>query len=499
MKKKVLALLLALMLLLPLLACSGSETPPTNPTDPPIVQEVTPAPDPDPDPPAGFEVIDAGLFSVTCPEGWTYNEEKSNIYEKSANLRFAVLGEDDKEIYGVTIDATPDSAKWYRRAFTGNGIDLRDLAEGKLPGISIDGTTFYESKPGETYRYRHDVSGVNYYVQFSGAKDADLNAAPFSDIIAGITLHLTDTGEAVIPWPWEGEPWTPTLAPQMAGTFTLTAEYLEADHPIILNTIMDTSFTVVDDMIYTVTKHLFSAYRIGDGSVALQNSVVLEEDFELIRTDGTKQLYLSQGIWDIFVYDRFTRVNAPAIRHDLVMHKSGEWGITFWVNADPMKVTVQDGIFREEPWVLSDLSKAETRTGFFKMISDIRITDSYIIVAGSAADDSGHKIMVYDHNGNEKFVLENIKEDRSGLGSVTGIVETPNGFLATDGNMRDIVLWNKNGTYIGSVDVKKLLGANYCWLEDMHQMNDDSILIAISQERADKSADELLFFRLTGF
>ena len=164
-----------------------------------------------------------------------------------------------------------------------------------------------------------------------------------------------------------------------------------------------------------------------------------------------------------------------------------------------MKVTVVDGILKAEPWVLKNLTKDGEREGFFSMISDVRITDSHIIVAGKAADDSGEKIMVYDHAGKELFALENTKEDRSGLGSITGIAETPNGFLATDGNMRDILLWTPNGTFIGKVDVKKLLGANYCWLEDMAHLADGSFLLAVSQERDDSSADELLFFRLTGF
>jgi len=445
------------------------------------------------------EVVEHGLFSVAYPEEWIYDEGRANISEKSANLKFAIFDEDEKEQYSVTISASPDTAKQHRRSFTDNGIELRDLADGKLDSIMIDGTVFYESRPGETYRYRHDASGVNYYVQFKPTKDVDLDAPPFSDILEGISLHLTDEGETVIPWPWDGTPWAPGINPQMVGPFTLTPVFLKAEEPILLNRIMNTSFTVANGLIYTVTKKDFRSYRIGDEGITLENAMKLDEEFELIRTDGTGKLYLSQGIWNVFMHDGFSRINAPDIKNDLVMHPSGEWGITFWVNSDPKKITVQDGIFKAEPWVLSDLTKEETREGFFRMISDVRITDSYIVVAGKAADDSGEKIMVYDHDGNELFVLEDTREDRSGLGSITGIAETPNGFLATDGNMRDIVLWNTEGVYIGKADVKKLFGANYCWLEDMHMMDDGSIIIGISQERDDKSADELLFFRLTGF
>jgi hypothetical protein len=476
---------------------TASDTTPVQTTAvEPIIES---EPEPKTDLTAGREVIEHGLFSVAYPEEWTYDEGKSNIGDKSANIRFAIYDEAGKEQYRINVNASPDTAKQYRRSFTDNGFELKDLADGTLNSMVIGGMVFYESRSKETYRYRHDPSGVNYYVQFYPTKDVDLSAPPFSDIIEGISLHLSDEGLTATPWPWDGTPWVPDINPQMAGSFTLTPVFLKVDEPIVLNKIMNTSFTVGNGLIYTVTKNDFRAYRIGDEAVTLENAVKLDEAYEMIRTDSTGKLYLSQGIWNVFVYDGFEKIMAPDIKHDLVMHQSGEWGIAFWVNADPQKITVTDGILKAEPWVLTNLTKAETREGFFKMISDIRISDSHIIVAGSAADDSGEKIMVYVFDGNELFTLENTREDKSGLGHITGIAETPNGFVATDGNMRDILLWNPKGAYIGKVDVKKLFGANYCWLEDMHLMDDGSFLVAISQERDDKSADELLFFRLTGF
>ena len=37
------------------------------------------------------------------------------------------------------------------------------------------------------------------------------------------------------------------------------------------------------------------------------------------------------------------------------------------------------------------------------------------------------------------------------------------------------------------------------WLEDMQLLDDGSLLIMLTQERDDGSANELMFFRLTGF
>ena len=79
------------------------------------------------------------------------------------------------------------------------------------------------------------------------------------------------------------------------------------------------------------------------------------------------------------------------------------------------------------------------------------------------------------------------------------MAETENGFVATDGNMRRIQFWNKEGVHVGDIETKDIFGTGYPWLEDMQLLEDGSILIMVTQEREDKSANELMLFRLTGF
>ena len=74
-----------------------------------------------------------------------------------------------------------------------------------------------------------------------------------------------------------------------------------------------------------------------------------------------------------------------------------------------------------------------------------------------------------------------------------------NGYVAADGNMRDFYFWTKEGTVIGAISVTDLFGTNYPWIEDMQLLDDGSILVALTEEREDRSCNELLFFRLTGF
>jgi hypothetical protein len=63
--------------------------------------------------------------------------------------------------------------------------------------------------------------------------------------------------------------------------------------------------------------------------------------------------------------------------------------------------------------------------------------------------------------------------------------------------MRDLVLWTADGTWIGSVDVEDLFGTHYPWMASADVMPDGSILVVMTEDRADDSAMETLVFRVT--
>ena len=79
------------------------------------------------------------------------------------------------------------------------------------------------------------------------------------------------------------------------------------------------------------------------------------------------------------------------------------------------------------------------------------------------------------------------------------MTKTANGFIALDGNMRDVVLWTNDGTWLGAVETEDLFGADYPWLASADVMDDGSILCVMTTERLDQSADELVAFRISGF
>ena len=68
-------------------------------------------------------------------------------------------------------------------------------------------------------------------------------------------------------------------------------------------------------------------------------------------------------------------------------------------------------------------------------------------------------------------------------------MEIPEGFFGIDANMRDLYIWGPDASVLGSV----------AWIAGAAKQDDGSILVALTQDRDDDSATELLLYRLSGF
>ena len=56
-----------------------------------------------------------------------------------------------------------------------------------------------------------------------------------------------------------------------------------------------------------------------------------------------------------------------------------------------------------------------------------------------------------------------------------------------------------DASVLGSVEAPDLFGARYAWIAGAAKQDDGSILVALTQDRDDDSATELLLYRLSGF
>ena len=455
----------------------------------------------------GREVLDFKFFSIAYPEEWVLNESTVRDVEDESRATFSFDADGRSSKASITIRAAEEPFLRYTRDFTTQGIALEDLVEGKLPTMDFDGTAFVNrARPTATpsFLYRHVPSGVTYRITFSSLRSEDtMDGSLLTDFFAGIKLHLEDAGKPVILWPWRGNPVRfLNTTTQDVGTHTLTAEFLQADEPLV--TIADyMSSATAGDTIYTVNKNTLHAYRVASGGLALEGSTKLDNDYSMVRTDSSGSVYLSRSTGKMSLYAGLTKVTETDALNEITMHKSGSWGISKPITEDPKKVVLNNGVFEMEPWVLENLRDDGTRVGPFKSLSTFFISDSHITAAGSLAEGRPSGAYVYNLDGKEQFALADPDDSVNGVGILSGVVETKNGFVTSSHHFatanENLHFWNTKGDFLGIVTIKDLISAKSPAITDLSVMDDGSILVAFTQMRDDESALELLFMRLTGF
>lgn len=447
------------------------------------------------------ESVETTFFTIYYPKEWKYDEEDMSNDEDYASV--PLFNGEDWESSGcsVRITALAEDTYAFRKDVIDYGIELKDFADGKTAKISLGDVEYTDASDADSeekvYLYRHEPSAATYTVYVTKMDDEEA----VKQLLEGLVPELKDEGKEEAPWPWDGEPITPVLTEQMVGTYTIVPEYIPFSESLWTTEIMEHQFVKKDNQLFHLLGNKLDTYEYADSGIKYVSTMELEDEYEYLSFDNTGMLYLSQGVFEVIGVKDGKQVLQTNITGDLNMHPSGEWGISSWVSSDTQKVTNQGGTLTVQPWILTGLNKDESRQGPMEMIDDIQITDSHIMLAGlTAGEESEKKIIIYDYDNNQLMELGGTEVGEPDLlGSITGMAETANGFVAADGNMRSIQFWAKDGTHIGAVDVEELLGTSYPWIEDMQLLEDGSLLIMLTQEREDGSSDELMCFRLTGF
>ena len=213
-----------------------------------------------------------------------------------------------------------------------------------------------------------------------------------------------------------------------------------------------------------------------------------ENDYSHMSADENGDVYISGFMGSLLVYRDGKQVDAPEVEDRFAVSRDGSFGIEFFTQPDDVnKVTInEDGTVSRETLPVD--------TNIISMVSDVFITKDYILISGNAADDSGHKLFMFDHSG--KYLKTLADEEDGSLGSITGAVQTDNGILAVDGNMRSVILWDNDGKFIGEADDGDLFGTDYPWISGLNQTKDGKIYVSMVEERADNSWDEMIMFQL---
>ncbi|MBQ4067542.1 MAG: hypothetical protein IJD22_07860, partial [Clostridia bacterium] len=227
-----------------------------------------------------------------------------------------------------------------------------------------------------------------------------------------------------------------------------------------------------------------------DGNVLSYNCIldIPEDDYQIVQSTDDGCIWLTGSMNDVIKIKDQNIVAQYEDLDTLIVHPSGEWGIDYFTSNECQKITfTSEYDYTAEPMVFEE---ADT-------IMNLFVDENYIYVCASAADESGHKVFVYDENGELQMTLCNAEGE--GLGSITFVTSTDNGFIGFDGNMRDVLLWNTDGDCIAQIEDSELFGTSYPWFCSSALLSDGTIFTIMTEERADRSATELLAFTVKGF
>ncbi len=499
MKKKIALFLLCTLMLLSLCACGQSEEAAVPaPTKAPEIKSAAPTkkPEPEPEPEPEGTPLSSAFWSLRYPEGWAVHEDGVKEDERYASVTVGIPDESsdgfDASVYvSVTLDDPGD----FRDAIKDAGMDLYDVIENgnashsTVGGVDcIDYASSYWGDDAHFYRARVENAGANVVVRAIGdAADEGIQA-----VLSSLAFTLEDTGNIDPPYPWNGTPFTTEPASKMVGTYTLSAEQLPFAQSLVVDDIFSGRIGQVGNQLYVLLDEKLSVYSMENGSLTHVSDIALEDRYEEMSVCEGGVIYISQFGSPLLAIKDGAIIASYEGPDSVAMHPSGDWGISYFTNNEVEKLSFKDGVMSVEPIVLEDL----------KSVRSITICDDRVLIAGSVGDDNDHALLVYDTKLKLKLTMRDQDADPSGpkyLGSITHAFTTDNGIIALDGNMRDIYLWTDKGAFIGGAEVPELFGASYAWLSAAHMQEDGTILVGMNQERDDRSADEFILFRMTGF
>lgn len=485
-KLKISFLLLAALLSFSLTGCGKDSTEPSQ--TPEETEQTTP-----PAETVAGTTINAALWDLTYDEtdGWIYEEDDFYDDETSSKIILSIPKEgEDESIVNAEIRVSIETPYSFRDYLTSYGFDeyeyavnqAYDLTEvGGIDCLKQEGN--YWGSPCLRYMNRVEGAGATVFMEIIGEYEDER----VDKLLSGLTIHLEDTGNEDGPWYWEGEPFSAQPRSVMVGTYTLSSQWLPITDCIITKETFDHAAAVTGDQAYLLVDGELKHFDYDGASLKFAEDIVLDAEYEDISADTTGTLWLANFMEPLISWKDGAQTASYEGPDHVTMHPSGTWGVSWFSGPECEKITLSGGALKTEPMVFQEVD----------ILSHLLIDDSHIYVCGSAVDGSGHKVFVYDSNGALQMTLAD--SDGGGLGSITFITQTANGYLALDGNMREVVLWTKDGAYLGEADDGDLFGTDYPWFCGGAKLADGSILAIMTEDRADESAMELVAFKLSGF
>ena len=491
--KKVLALLLASAMLLCLTACvGGGETPTTTApkaTTPGQTNPQQPSQPPVSDLPG--ELVQTARWSLRYdPAVWSLEDEDSlsdTDYYSSIELFIPDPAEEGESLVWLEVNAMETDHDNFRSNLRDSGFDMYEYAvNNAYDTVNVGGLEFLVDNSDDDYVLyfmRVFNAGVDVEIEIGG----EISHQAVADVLESLVFTIAAGDNVDAPWPWDGAPYAVEPGEETVGAFTLKSTQIPFADCIITEETFDHNIAVVGDLAYVVNDGAVQVYYYDGSKLTFAVDMGLEAEYA-IADASVGNVWFSAFMENLLCFDGEKYTAAFEGVDYVSMCPSSPWGVGWFSNNKILKLMFEGAAVTAWEYTLPEVDS----------ISQVCVDASgNIFVCGSSASDDAHRVFVYNENMELQTVLQD--EDGSGLGSAVFAAQTGNGFLVLDGNMRDVVLYGADGSYIGSCDFSDLFGTDYPWPCDACVTGDGSILVIMTDERPDESADELIVFKLTGF
>ena len=475
--KKVFALFFAIVMVFSLAACGDKNNDPTDDSTLPSSS-------------AEGDIV-TSLFTVNLSEGWINIEEDLKNEEEYAKAVLQVLDPDDTDYYLVEAEIKVEIGEPYdfREDLVYYGFNQYEYeVEKAYETVKIGGVDLLRYDDGEeTLVYFNRIEGANasVYIEFDAT---DINDARIEALIDGISFNIKDIGNVDGPWEWEGERFFAEPASVQAGSLNISSTFVPFETPVTTFEVFEHSVAAIGDKVYVLVDGELSECHYNGTELAFINPIELpEDDYERVEATSDGTLWVSGSMNDILCIKDGSVANAYEDIDKLAIHPSGNWGVNYFTSNECEIVTFSGDTYTSTPVTFKE---ADT-------IMNLCVDENNIYVCANAADESGHKVFIYNKDGILQKTL--CDAEGEGLGSVTFITQTANGYIAFDGNMRDVLVWDNEGAFAAEISDSDLFSTGYPWFCDSAVSSDGSIFTIMTDERADKSATELVAFIVKGF
>lgn len=469
--KRLGAILLVLLMFAGLCACKDK---PEN-NDPSIVVE-------------GTELSTALCTVIYDDTVWKYDAENLSDEEEYSFINFFIPGEDDEALVEVDVCVEVDSPKDFRDDLTYYGFDEYEYAvNNAYDFVKVGGFDCLKYEDDYTLYYFNRIEGAGATV--SVKVDGQYSDENVEKLIAGVKFNIEDKGLEDGPWYWEGEPFSAPDSAAAVGAVSVSSKFIKVEDCIITKETFDHSVAVCGDKVYILVDGALKEYDFDGNTLKFSKDIAIEGDYDAINRTKDNTIWLSSFMEPVITMKDGVVTGTYEDVDNLSVHPSGTWGISWFTGNEAEKITFAGGAVASR----ETITYKELDT-----ISEVFVDENNVYICGwSVNEDDGFRVYVYDQNGKLQKTLTG--EDNDSLGSITYMMQTADGYLGFDGNMRTIVLWNADGSYLGELGDGDLFNTSYPWFCSGCQMDDGSVMIVMTEERADESAMELVAFVLSGF